>query len=384
MSTNEKRDLAPDNHLLAEIFPNTKTISTEILSQNFVCCTFTVRQSSGKEFIVRIEPEGSQISTVYAIQELAAQVIPDYVPTVHQIGTASTQDGKKLDYSVTAYVKDAVTLESVWSDLTDDQQLHIAEQVASAVEKLHSINLLDEKAQQFVNVTNESPTIPLGGPLLGLFSNPSNMVRGLVKAEDGFKQVTITETDDGGLTFECEFDNIPAVSMSKEDILSLQEDIVLCHNDLEPRNLLVRQEKKNTTDHYTLVAIIDWEMAGFFPFAFESFYKDLVLGSSNLYFSWYRLFKDQTARFIPKPLPEAQGKLLKALDMVLQANARPQTRNVGRFVQRKWIAREKLVRSEDILLGWIRSPEAGDVGRFTKEDNEQLELSALRELGFIN
>ncbi|OJI96966.1 hypothetical protein ASPVEDRAFT_873010 [Aspergillus versicolor CBS 583.65] len=379
MSTNEKRDLAPDNHLLAEIFPNTKTISTEILSQNFVCCTFTARLESGEEFIVRIEPEDSQTRAVSAIQELAAQVIPDYVPTVHKTGTASDKDGRKFDYSVTTYFKGAVTLESVWSDFTDDQQLHVAAQVASVVEKLHSINL-DGKAQQFGKPEDKTPSIPLGGPSLGFFSNLSDLVCGLVKAEDGFKQVTITETD-GNLAFECEYDDIPSVSIFKEDILSLKKDIVLCHNDLEPRNILVRQDN---TDHYKIVAIIDWEMAGFFPFTFESFYKDLVLGSSNLYFPWYRLFKDQTARLLPKPLPAAQEALLKTLDMVLQANARPPTRNVGRFVQRKWIAREQLVRSEDLSLGWVRSPEAGDVGRFTKEDNEQLELSALRELGYIN
>lgn len=384
MSSIEKCDLAPDNYILAEIFPSTTFISTEVLSQNFQSCTFTACPESGEGFIVRIEPEGSQIPAVSAIQELAAQVIPEYVPTVHKTGTASTEDGRKLDYSVTTYVKDAVTLESIWSDMTDDQQLHVAEQVASVVEKLHSINL-DKKAQQFVKLENkasvETPSIPLGSPSWGLFSNLSDLVRGLVKAEDGFKQIAITESDEG-LSFECEFNDIASVAMSKEDVLSLQETIVLCHNDLEPRNILVRRE--STTDHYKVVAIIDWEMAGFFPFAFESFYKDLVLGSSNLYYPWYRLFKDQTARFIPKPLPGGQGKLLKALDMVLQANARPPTRNVGRVVQRKWIAREQLVRSEDLSLGWVRSPEAGDVGRFTKEDNEQLELSALRELGFIN
>lgn len=379
MSTNEKRDLAPDNHLLAEIFPTTKTISTEILAQNFVCYTFTARLESGEEFVVRIEPEDSQIRAVSAIQELAAQVIPDYVPTVYKTGTASDKDGRQFDYSVTTYIKDAVTLESVWSDLTNDQQLHVAVQVAAVIEKLHSINL-DGKAQQFVKMENSTPSIPLGGPSLGFFSNLSDLVRGLVKAEDGFKQITITETDEK-LSFECGYDVIPSVSMCKEDILALKKDIVLCHNDLEPRNILVRQ---NTNDDYSVVAIIDWEMAGFFPFTFESFYKDIVLGSSNLYYLWYRLFKDQTARLLPKPSPAAQEALLRAMDMVLRANARPPTRNVGRFVQRKWTAREQLVRSEDLSLGWVRSPEAGDVGRFTKEDNDQLELSALRELGYIN
>lgn len=212
-------------------------------------------------------------------------MIPDYVPTVHQIGTASTENGKKLDYSVATYIKNAVTLESVWGDLTDDQQLHVAEQVALAIKKLHSVNLLDEKARQFVKPGSHAITeaaVPLGGPELGLFSNVSDLVRDLVASQDGFEQVTITSTDDGGLKLETKFDDIPSVSMSEKDMFALQEAIVLCHNDLEPRNILVRAESPAV--HYKVVAIIDWELAGFSPFVFESFYKDLVLGNANLDF----------------------------------------------------------------------------------------------------
>jgi hypothetical protein len=69
--------------------------------------------------------------------------------------------------------------------------------------------------------------------------------------------------------------------------------------------------------------------------------------------------------------------------MVLKARARASTRNVGKLIQRKWIEREQLVQSNEISLGWVRNAEVGEVGRFTKEDNQQLELSVLRELGYI-
>ncbi|KAG2418698.1 hypothetical protein HFD88_001799 [Aspergillus terreus] len=384
MSDKEERNLVPDDYLLAEIFPDAKSVSTNIISHTFESCTFVAHQDSQEEVIVRLEASGSHIPIVSAIQKLATLVIPDYVPAVHQIGTASTENGKKLDYSVTTYIKDAVTLESVWGDLTDDQQSHVAEQVGLAIKNLHSINLLDEKASQFVKPGSRPITeaaVPLGGPELGFFSNISDLVRGLVASQDGFEQVTITSTDDGGLKFETKFDDIPSVSMSKKDMFALQEAIVLCHNDLEPRNILVRAE--NPAVHYKVVAIIDWELAGFFPFVFESFYRDLALGNANLDFPWYRLFKDQTAQFIPKPLPGGQESLLRALDMVLKARARASTRNVGRLIQRKWIEREQLVQSDEISLGWVRNAEVGEVGRFTKEDNQQLELSVLRELGYI-
>lgn len=69
--------------------------------------------------------------------------------------------------------------------------------------------------------------------------------------------------------------------------------------------------------------------------------------------------------------------------MVLKARARASTRNVGKLIQCKWIEREQLVQSNEISLGWVRNAEVDEVGRFTKEDNQQLELSVLRELGYI-
>lgn len=36
---------------------------------------------------------------------------------------------------------------------------------------------------------------------------------------------------------------------------------------------------------YKLAAIIDWEMAGFFPFAYERGLKDVILRSSHLSYS---------------------------------------------------------------------------------------------------
>ncbi|KAF3491098.1 uncharacterized protein GIQ15_00615 [Arthroderma uncinatum] len=384
MSSEENsKKLAPDNQLLAEIFGPAESSSTNIIAQTFKTCTFTARAGSGEDVLVRLEAEGSQISAVSAIQELATMVIPDLVPNVHKLGTASTEDGKILGYSVTTYIRDAITLEDVWSDLADDQQLHVVEQVASAIEMLQGIDLRGDKAQHILKPAKHSlpkePIIPLGGPSLGFFSNMHDLVRGFVSSQFGPQQITITDTDDGGIKFKSSCDDIPPVAISRAAIDALQDAVVLCHNDLEPRNILVQAEETGSsplTVQYKVVAIIDWEMAGFFPFAFEFLYKDLILGSSNLYYSWYRLFKDQTARCIhanSSPLTDAQKHLFMALDMGLESRARASTRNVGKLVQRKWIERDRLVKSGKVSLGWVRGPEAGDVQRFSKEDNKELE-----------
>lgn len=50
---------------------------------------------------------------------------------------------------------------------------------------------------------------------------------------------------------------------------------------------------------WKIVAIIDWEMAGLFPFSYEYWYKDEKLGSANLYFTWYAAYKRRMKALLP-------------------------------------------------------------------------------------
>lgn len=101
-----------------------------------------------------------------------------------------------------------------------------------------------------------------------------------------------------------------------------------------------------------MAAIIVWEMAGFSPASFEISYKDLVLGSSNLYFSWYRAFKNQTVRFLPAaPLRDAHERLMELLHLIIRAREREEDDAVGAFIQKRWIGREKLVMGGSVVEG---------------------------------
>ncbi|KAL2869740.1 uncharacterized protein BJX67DRAFT_378794 [Aspergillus lucknowensis] len=407
MSAEEERDLALDNQLLAQIFPRAKSVSTKVLAQTFETCTFVAypevsSEEESTETLVRLEISPSKIAAVSALQQSASLAIPDLIPQVYEIGTASTEDGRKVDYSVTAFVRDAVTLESIWDELDDDQVAHVVEQVVSVVSKLQSIDLLDEDVQRLVTSgggtagTPIEPIIPLGGLQVGFFTTATNLIRSLVAAQDDFDQITITQDPgDTSVRFTTPFSDIGPVSLSQTAIDALQKSVVLCHNDLEPRNVLVQPvsrvadaghdaDTETQPASYEVVAIIDWEMAGFFPFAYEFFYKDLVLGSANLYYSWYRAFKERAARLLPSGA-EAEGSeaLFQALDLILRARGRVETRNVGMLMQRRWIEREKVVRGA-LWEGWVRDSKAGSVKKFTEDDNEELELGVLRELGYIS
>lgn len=99
------------------------------------------------------------------------------------------------------------------------------------------------------------------------------------------------------MSFSDDSGNI--IRFSADQCAALEASRTICHNDLEPRNILVREAKPNgdTKVHdfmYEVIAIVDWEMAGVYPFIYEYGLKDNELGSSNLMYSWYAMFKSYT------------------------------------------------------------------------------------------
>lgn len=163
----------------------------------------------------------------------------------------------------------------------------------------------------------------------------------------------ILDTTDG-IIIQSAFDDIGRIELSYSNLEDLHKHVVLCHNDLEPRNILVRQARPNDDSsdaRYELAAIIDWEMAGFYLFAYEYGLKDTLLGSSNLSFSWYSLFKERTAFLVPEG--ECHRKLIKAMGIIPQSKDKTMTRNVSVQFKAKWIERERVKMSVDIRRGWF-------------------------------
>ncbi|KAB8079716.1 hypothetical protein BDV29DRAFT_187044 [Aspergillus leporis] len=274
---------------------------------------------------VELSVTGSKASATTVFQKLSTLEIPDLVPHVHEVGSSTMDNGKQVYSSIHTLITEAITLEGIWCKLEDDRVSHNGANRVCYLEASAHFNLLDKFHPQQANH-------PLGGPTLGLFSTGNDLVRGLVKSQDAFKQITITSTDEGGIQLESH---------------DLQQTAVICHNDLVPRNILVRAEKQDDA-------------------RYRYFHKDFLLGNSNLDYSWYRLFKDQMPRFLPlNSLVDAHKSLLKVL------------------VQRKWIQREQLIRGSNISSGWIRNPEVDEVKRFPKNDYMQMESSVLKEWGYV-
>ncbi|KAM0546485.1 hypothetical protein ACHAPJ_010844 [Fusarium lateritium] len=393
MAANQQK-LSPDPVIMAAIFPGIPVSAHRVVSNTFNTCTFIATLSETQkpsEVIVRLEKSlTSRLPAVAALQRIARSRMSHLVPSTIKVGKAKTEDGTEVDFSVTEYYPDTVTLESVWNDLDHKQQVSIMQAVVDAVSQLQEIRLgsSDDKIKHmlegtpFLDDTHQN-IASVGGPGLGYFDSFTALLTGIIKpADPETAPYSFTIGDDGSFTVESSYPDFSPVTISNEQIDELDKSCILCHNDIEPRNLLVRA----TDSGYGLAAIIDWEMAGFIPFSLETGLKDTFLGMQNLYFSFYALYKGLTAHLVgatDSGSDDAHLRLIQAVRLAKLSKQRSMTRQVGAQVQKKWLGREKVELATDVRQGWVRAEGAEDVGPFTAEDRSALEHEVLKELGYI-
>ena len=389
--------LLPDQQILSGIFPNIPITEDayKVISNTFDTCTFRIRFETEprpgfpNDLLIRVEASGSRLAAVAAFQRLGHHQLADVVPTTLGVGTTANSKGRELEYSVTPYFDGTTTLDDVWNDLGSDNQRALMKSVVQAVEKLQKLDPQCDDVRRVIPQLDrttrdlELSTALIGGPEVGYYSEIKQLLVGFA-GDNGTKSPCCEILDTtNGIAIQSTFEDIDRIEFSYSDLDDLQKHVVLCHNDLEPRNILVKQALNDDSGdaRYELVAIIDWEMAGFYPFAYEFGLKDTLLGSSNLSFSWYSLFKEQTAFLVPEG--ECHAKLIKATRIIAESEVRTMTRNVSVRFQAKWIKREQIKMSVDVRCGWVRKVDADGTGLFTKEDDANLEMEVLKDLGYI-
>ncbi|KAL3599926.1 hypothetical protein FPOAC2_04154 [Fusarium poae] len=394
MATN---NFNPDDSILSGIpmiknsITNLETAIKEkcnVISNNFTTCTFSIHldtptAGSPENVLVRLESSSEHFTTVAALQKLASVQLPELVPQVLDLGITYTAQGQRLEYSVTEFISDAVTLEQEWDKLDGSQQKDLMSSIITTISKLQSLTLDSEHSREILQETRfyrDGKMALIGGPELGYHSDMAGFLAKLAgDATPAKTNFSVTKTPDSFIV-DSELEHVERVELTSSDLAELAKQVVFCHDDLEPRNILIKRDTGNT-GKWKIAAIIDWEMAGFFPFAYESGHKDAVLGSSNLHFSYYTLFKEQSQHLLSGG--ESAIKLLEALRAIDVSKKSCPTKNVGRRFQARWLGREKVELSSDVRLGWVRKVDAGDVGVYTKQDNNDLEMEILKELGYV-
>ncbi|KAJ4122973.1 hypothetical protein NW768_009964 [Fusarium equiseti] len=389
-------DLIPDHSILSGIpiikdsvtdLPNTFKERCNVISSNFTTCTFSIRlvtltADTPSHVLVRLESSDSRFATVAALQKLANSQLPDIVPRVLDVGTTLTAQGHRLEYSVTEFVSDAVTLEQEWDKLDGPAQKVLMSSIIATISKLQSVTLDSEHAKKILEGTpyfHDAKVALIGGPELGYYSDITGFLAKLAgDATPERTKFSATHTSDS-FVVDSTLEHVGRVELTSSDLAELEKHVVFCHNDLEPRNILIKRD--DADGKWSIAAIIDWEMAGFFPFAYESGHKDAELGSSNLHFTYYKLFKEESQHLLTGV--KSAIRLMEALQAMDVSHKSCPTRNVGRRFQTRWLEREKIELSSDVQAGWVRKAEAGDVGVFTKQDNDDLEMEILKELGYV-
>lgn len=176
----------------------------------------------------------------------------------------------------------------------------------------------------------------------------ASLLKSILRPDDNYELLIRCSfaIDDSGTVIiqSLAYPDFGSVSISVLELQALEEASVLCHNDVEPRNILVRKSavEEDNQPIYHLAAIIDWEICAFMPFSLETALKDKFLGLQNLSYNWYRRFKEQTFSTLIPRQNTAHGKIQRAVMLEDQASRRDSGKNVGRAIQKKWIEREKL------------------------------------------
>ena len=394
--------MSPDAKVLAEIFPDLQPTSTEILLQNRGKCIFVARfdgdaaSNESSDRIVRLETPNDRFQVIAALERLAALAIPGLVPKGYQVGTVIDTKGRYFDFSVTQFIRGS-TLHDVWHELEETQQDLIMQSVVEAVQKLQTLRLEDEKVQTILKDTpyfdgsNASTANglelfkPLGGPHLGYFTEGKAMIDSILefrKIKTTFCTVVADADGEGeGVTTKSVYEDLGSLHITKANHQSWRNEAVFCHNDLNPRNIMVQKAcSPSGTLEYQLVAIIDWEMAGFFPFAYELGLQNTYLGSVIWSYSMYMLFRKHARQSISFNTP-SQVSLLQAMNLIFDSQQKCLSGNVGAAIRRKWYAREKLVKAPCVFDGWVRAPDAGEIPQFKPEDKQKLIDDVLRDMG---
>lgn len=386
------QDLLPNKDILCGIFPDLPDPNIDtctVIASTPDTCTFRLRLAAAPgpgyptDLVVRLQKAGSGILAVTDLQRLAHLQLPDVVPETLAVGSVSNSTGEELGYSVSPFVDGTVTLEDVWYDLGLDNLRYLMDAIVDSIKRVQQLDyqkLEDCQSSALFISKHDFPSGEnvIGGPHTGYHATVKPLLEGLLRDENTCEIKSI----EGGMSIRSVYQDIGSVELSQEDLQVLGESVVLCHNDLEPRNILVKQgDKPGHAPWYDLAAIIDWEMAGFYPFSYEFGLKDNLLGTSNLYLGWYSLFKERAASLVPEG--EAHDKLIKALGIIYRSNEMVMKRNVGARVRAKWIERQRLTLSPDVRRGWVREEGADNAPTLTREDTSNLELEVLKELGYI-
>lgn len=241
--------------------------------------------------VVRLEAEDENFetfTTIAALQQIAAIIIPGLVPQTLQVGKAKNAQGRMFSFSLVELVEGDI-LEDVWEQMSAEEQRSVVDELVEALEKLHSVGLSDKWVKEILGKTlREVDEVPrsfeqpgiFGGPHTGFSNNGHALLDFIMERRKLPKPSCSMElVDSQDVRIQFSFEELGSIVISNSDIDKWPGEAVFCHNDLTPRNLVLRScaSSDGKSSKYKLAGFIDWEFAGFYPASYELMLQDTYL-----------------------------------------------------------------------------------------------------------
>ncbi|PVH70374.1 hypothetical protein DL98DRAFT_564197 [Cadophora sp. DSE1049] len=384
------RDVTPDDNLLKQIFTTNQPETISIFLQNWDKCVFKAEFPKGLEdrhsaYVVRLEAENENLktfTTIAATQQIAATIIPELVPQTLQVGKAKNAQGRMFRFSVIELVEGDL-LEDVWQQMSAEEQSSVVAELVEALEKFHSVRLSDKGFKEILGKTLreegdevlksfEQPSA-FGGPHTGFLNDGPALLDSIMERRKLKKPFCTMESivDSQDIRIQSSFKELGSTVINSSDIDKWPGEAVLCHNDLNPRNLILQSRASSGgTSKYKLAGIIDWELAGFYPASYELSLQDIYLSGANRHVSFYLLLKKEHMKnFVPR-----SSSQIVLLQVLLDSN------NIPAHIRKRFIENSKLARDYDPYVGWTRSPQDGPFPEFSSAAIQKLEDDVVEEI----
>lgn len=393
------RDITPDDSLLKQIFTTNQPETISIFLQNRGKCVFKAEFPKGLEHrhsacVVRLEAENEKLktfTTIAAMQQIAATIIPELVPQTLQVCTAKNAQGRMLHVSVIELVEGDI-LEDVWQQMSTEDQSSVVAELVQALERLHSVRLSDKGIQENLAKTlfegdealksSEQPGA-FGGPHTGFLNDGLALLDSIMEMRKLKKPFCTMESiaDSQDIRFRSRFQELGSVVIKKSDINKWPEEALLCHNDLTPRNIILQSRvSSGGKSKYKLAGIIDWELAGFYPASYELSLQDTYLSGANRHVSFYLLLKERMKNLVPRS--PSQILLLQAMELIFESQQRLllDGTNIPAHIRKRFMEKSKLARDNDPYVGWTRRPQDGPFLEHSSDTMLKLEDDVVEEM----
>jgi len=244
--------------------------------------------------VVRLEADNQDLksfTTIAAIQQIAATLIPEIVPRTLQVGKVENAHGRMFNFSVIELVEGDL-LQDVWHQMSAENQRSVVAELVKALDKLHSIRFSDkrvgeildkalcEEGDEVLESFEEQPHV-FGGPHTGYLNNGAALLHSIMERRKLKKPFCTMEliAKSKDIKIQSCFEELGSMVINNTDIDKWPEEVIFCHNDLTPRNFILRLcSSSDGTFKYKLAGIIDWELAGFYPASYEPQPARYVLG----------------------------------------------------------------------------------------------------------